>query len=233
VAKRRKPIVIDVPTEDPNATARPDAESRAVAEHPEFRALIAGSRRRSAAGERGRPAEEVFRELGLTEDGEASGEPDTGNGHPAPARRRWESSAPAAPAYRVKAVIRRDSRYLLAQHNNRRPENQGRWTFLGGLIDPDDASPSQALIRELREELRVTGRVTGEVGWFPYQDNPGPCLVLLADFEGEPRPNEEILALRWYTRAEVEALGRAGLLQMGLELEAIAQAERLSALNAG
>ncbi|MDQ3699993.1 MAG: NUDIX domain-containing protein [Chloroflexota bacterium] len=147
--------------------------------------------------------------------------------------RPGRSTPATAPAYRVKAVIRRDSRYLLAQHNNRRPETQGKWTFLGGLIDPDDASPSQALVRELWEELRVTGRVVGEVGQFPYEDNPGPCVVLLADFEGEPRPNEEILALRWYTREEVEALGRAGLLQMGLELEAIAQAERMVALNAG
>jgi 8-oxo-dGTP pyrophosphatase MutT (NUDIX family) len=135
-------------------------------------------------------------------------------------------AAPAAPPYRVKAVIRREGRYLLAVHNNRIPENKGKWTFLGGLIDPPDPSPAAALVRELREELDVAGRVLGEVGRYPHKNDPGPCVVLLADFEGEPRPNEELLALRWFTPEEVAAIGRAGLLQMGLELNAIARAER-------
>jgi 8-oxo-dGTP pyrophosphatase MutT (NUDIX family) len=136
------------------------------------------------------------------------------------------SSAGAAPPYRVKAVIRREGRYLLAVHNNRIPENKGKWTFLGGLIDPPDPSPAAALVRELREELDVAGRVLGEVGRYRHKNDPGPCVVLLADFEGEPRPNEELLALRWFTPEEVAAIGRAGLLQMGLELNAIALAER-------
>jgi 8-oxo-dGTP pyrophosphatase MutT (NUDIX family) len=131
-----------------------------------------------------------------------------------------------APPFRVKAVIRRGGRYLLAMHNNRVPENKGKWTFLGGLIDPGDATPAHALVRELREELEVSGRVLGEVGNFAHASDPGPCVVLLADFDGEPRPNEEILALRWFTREQVEAIGRAGLLHMGLELEAITRAER-------
>lgn len=80
-------------------------------------------------------------------------------------------------------------------------------------------------MRELREELDVAGRVLAEVGRYRYAKDPGPCVVLLAGFAGEPRPNEELLALRWFTRDEVEAIGRAGLLQIGLELDAIARAE--------
>lgn len=38
---------------------------------------------------------------------------------------------PGAPPYRVKAVIRRDGWYLLAVHNNRVPENKGKWNFPG------------------------------------------------------------------------------------------------------
>ena len=138
-----------------------------------------------------------------------------------------DASEPETPPFRVKAVIRRGGRYLLAVHNNRVPENKGKWTFLGGLIDPPDPSPEAALVRELREELGVAGRVLGEVGRYPHRSDPGSCVVLLADFEGEPRPNEELLALRWFTRDEVEAIGRAGLLQMGLELDAIGRAEQL------
>jgi 8-oxo-dGTP pyrophosphatase MutT (NUDIX family) len=139
----------------------------------------------------------------------------------------------SAVTFRVKAVIRRGDRYLLAVHDNRKPENKGKWTFLGGLIDPPDPSPAAALVRELREELGVAGRVLGEVGRFPYRDDPGPCAVLLADFDGEPRPNEELVALRWFTRGEVAAIGCAGLLHMGFELDAIALADRLSDASRG
>ena len=127
---------------------------------------------------------------------------------------------------RVKAVIQRDSRYLLALHNNRLPENKGKWTFLGGLIEPADTSPEDALLRELREELQVTGRVLGQVGTFAYRGRG--CVVLVATIEGEPRPSpDEVLALRWFTRDEIEDLARANLLHMGFELEALDRAAAL------
>jgi hypothetical protein len=46
----------------------------------------------------------------------------------------------ARTAARVKVVIEREGRYLLALHHNRVPENKGKWTFLGGLIDATDVS---------------------------------------------------------------------------------------------
>ena len=128
-------------------------------------------------------------------------------------------AATAEPA-RVKAVIERGGRYLLALHNNHVPENKGKWTFVGGLVDPTDASPEAALLRELREELRVEGRILGTVGTFPYRDHT--CLVLAAAFPGEPQPSpDEILALRWFTRREIEGIAQANLLHMGFELEAL------------
>lgn len=131
---------------------------------------------------------------------------------------------------RVKAVIERDGRYLLAVHNNHRPENKGKWTFVGGLIDPTDASPEAALLRELREELQVEGRVLGTVGTFPYRDHT--CLVLAASFEGEPQPcADEILALRWFTRREVDGIAQANLLHMRFEIEALDRARAV--LNPG
>ena len=52
----------------------------------------------------------------------------------------------------------------------------------------------------------------GRGGALRLPGRPGSCVVLLAGFDGEPRPNEELVALRWFTREEVEAIGRAGLL---------------------
>ena len=128
-------------------------------------------------------------------------------------------AAPDAPV-RVKAVIEHGGRYLLAVHNNRVPENKGKWTFLGGMIDPADASPEAALVRELREELAVEGRVLGRVGTYAHRG--GGCVVVRAAFQGEPQPSaDEILALRWFTWDELEGVARANLFHMGFELEAI------------
>ncbi|CAN5140542.1 hypothetical protein BH23CHL1_BH23CHL1_23480 [soil metagenome] len=78
---------------------------------------------------------------------------------------------------RVKAVIQRDGQYLLAQHDNRRPENIGKWTFLGGWIDPADASPEDTV-----------GVSSGR-----SCKSPGACLAELAASPGTP----ETLALAW------------------------------------
>ncbi len=137
--------------------------------------------------------------------------------------RQAVEAAPAAAPVRVKAIIERDGRYLLAVHNNYVPENKGKWTFLGGMIDPTDASPEAALVRELHEELTVEGRVLERVGTYAYRS--GGCVVVRAAFEGEPRPSaDEILALRWFTRDELEGVARAKLFHMGFELEAIDRA---------
>lgn len=129
---------------------------------------------------------------------------------------------------RVKAVIQRDGQYLLAQHDNRRPENIGKWTFLGGWLDPADASPEDTVVREFWEELQVTGRVLGRIGSFAWNfRDPGPCLVFLVDIEGEPVPNEELLDLRWYSRDEINQLHESNLLHMGIVCEAIERALHL------
>lgn len=81
---------------------------------------------------------------------------------------------------------------------------------------------------ELREELGIAGQALGEVGRYSQAGHPGPCVVLLADFDRTPYPNGEIFALRRFTRDQVEALVRAGPLRMGLELDAIARGARQS-----
>src|SRR5688500_18765208 len=140
-----------------------------------------------------------------------------------------EALSPTLPPVRVKAIIESDGRYLLAIHNNYVPENKGKWTFLGGMIDPTDPSPEAALVRELREELAVEGQVLSRVGTFVYKTTG--CAVVRATFVGEPRPDaDEILALRWFTRDELEGVARANLLHMGFELEAI---DRMRSDNRG
>jgi hypothetical protein len=68
----REPVADNAAARGLNGEGQPDAESRAVAGHEGFQTLIAESRRRSAAGDRGRDAEDIFRELGIAEDAEGA-----------------------------------------------------------------------------------------------------------------------------------------------------------------
>ena len=145
------------------------------------------------------------------------------------AAERIDGTEAALTPVRVKGVIERDGRYLLALHNNRIPENKGKWTFLGGMIDPDDRSHEHTLIRELQEELQVAGRVHGQVGVFPYKGSG--VVVLLASFDGEPQPDpDEILAVRWFTRHQIDGLAQAGLLHMGTEIDVLDVLDRATSL---
>ena len=69
----RKPVVIDAPDVPADEAGPGDAESQAVAAHPEFQRVIAEGRKAFKRGE-GVDAEDVFRELCIDEHG---GEKDT------------------------------------------------------------------------------------------------------------------------------------------------------------
>jgi len=102
----------------------------------------------------------------------------------------------------VGAAIVRAGR-VLATRRTRPPEAAGRWELPGGKVEPGE-DPEQALVREVREELgctvRVTGTLTGE-----QQIRPGVSLrVLLAELvDGEPIPHEHD-ALRWLGSEELK-----------------------------
>ena len=68
MSDKRKPIVIDAPHVPPSKAGPRDAESRAVASHPEFQALITEGRRNRAAG-KGLTAADVFDEPEAEEEG--------------------------------------------------------------------------------------------------------------------------------------------------------------------
>lgn len=67
----------------------------------------------------------------------------------------------------VGAAIIRDGRVFCAQRGAGK-QVAGRWEFPGGKIEPGE-TPQQALVREIREELRCTVRVGARV---ETTDNP-------------------------------------------------------------
>src|SRR6187551_1677441 len=68
---------------------------------------------------------------------------------------------------RVRCVLMRGGRYLLAQHNSRRRERIGRWGLPGGRLRPAE-KPKACLRRELIEEFGADELLA--IGWFTYEE---------------------------------------------------------------
>ncbi len=110
----------------------------------------------------------------------------------------------------VCAVISDESgRYLVA----RRPQGKalaGKWEFPGGKVEPGE-EPSEALRREIEEELGVTISVMDPLTEVVHHDNSG-CIRLLPFSarlnDGVPRAIEHE-SIRWVSLKELMALDLA------------------------
>jgi 8-oxo-dGTP diphosphatase len=115
------------------------------------------------------------------------------------------------------AIIERDGRWLMARRL-RGTHLEGLWEFPGGKVDPGETLEA-CLVRELAEELGVTGRA-GALRWSTAHDYPAKRVELHfydCTIEGEPRPllGQE---LRWVSASELATLpvpeGDAGLVAL-------------------
>jgi 8-oxo-dGTP pyrophosphatase MutT (NUDIX family) len=114
----------------------------------------------------------------------------------------------------------RDRRYLLAQHNTRRPEKLGKWGLPGGKMKKPEA-PKAALRRELVEELRLEVPYLVELGDWLLRGQTHRVFGCEIDRAVGWFDTEEILGIAWFSFDEVAALEEAGQLQKGFELGAI------------
>ena len=87
----------------------------------------------------------------------------------APQRSRKPAPQSSSPVDRVRCVLLRDQRYLLAQHNSRRRENRSRWGLAGGRVR-DRENPQECLRRELMEELGCRVPYLIELGDWQHRD---------------------------------------------------------------
>jgi 8-oxo-dGTP diphosphatase len=98
----------------------------------------------------------------------------------------------------VAAIIEQGGRILICR---RRPDGAHplKWEFPGGKVEPGEL-PSDALRRELVEELAITAEIGPEVTRYEYT-YPGKKPILLifyrvTRFDGEPR-NQVFHQIQW------------------------------------
>jgi len=77
----------------------------------------------------------------------------------------------------VAAVIERDGLALIAQRRNEGPHAL-KWEFPGGKVEPGE-SPTNALLRELEEELAIHAQIGDEIMRYEYQYPGRPPILLI------------------------------------------------------
>lgn len=99
------------------------------------------------------------------------------------------------------AAILHDGAILLAQRTYP-PELAGMWELPGGKVHEGEL-PTEALRRELEEELGVTAAVGSRIGVdVPVGDSFMLRAYLVRVINGEPEPLEHA-AVRWFSAAEL------------------------------
>jgi 8-oxo-dGTP pyrophosphatase MutT (NUDIX family) len=126
---------------------------------------------------------------------------------------------------RVRCVLARDGRYLLARHNSRRRSNRSRWGLAGGRVR-DRENPQECLRREIMEELRCRVPDLVPLGDWEHRDETHRVFGCEIAENIETFDKEELRAIAWFTFAEVVELAAADRLRTGFELPAIAAFER-------
>lgn len=101
----------------------------------------------------------------------------------------------------VGAAVVRDGRVLAARRTRPAPA-AGRWELPGGKAEPGE-SPTDALVREVAEELAVDVEVVGWLdGAVPVSAELELRVAHVRLVHGEPRPTEHD-AVRWLAADEL------------------------------
>jgi 8-oxo-dGTP pyrophosphatase MutT (NUDIX family) len=126
---------------------------------------------------------------------------------------------------RVRCVLMRGDRYLLAQHNSRRRDSLGRWGLPGGRLRPGE-KPKACLRRELVEELDCRVPSLVRLGDWLHDGEQHRVFGCELDEPIETFAGGELLAIGWFTYQEIAELALAHKLWTGFELAAITEFRR-------
>jgi 8-oxo-dGTP diphosphatase len=107
----------------------------------------------------------------------------------------------------VTGLLRRDGRALLVHRSPRRRWYPDAWDLPGGHVEHNE-TPSEALQRELREELGIRAIVTGDPYAHLQGDDFNMDIWVIDRWHGEPanREPQEHDALAWLNHPELDGL---------------------------
>jgi mutator protein MutT len=115
------------------------------------------------------------------------------------------------------AVVFDAQRRVLLVRRGRAP-SAGEWTLPGGRVEPGE-TPEQAVVRELREETAIEGRIVAALGVMVIERQNGGVGAGVAvryaihEFAMEPvgdaapRAGDDAADARWVARDELTRLG--------------------------
>lgn len=121
---------------------------------------------------------------------------------------------------RVRCVLMRGERYLLAQHNSKRPEKVGLWGLPGGRLRGTE-KPKACLRRELVEELGCYVPRLVRLGDWLHDGEQHRVYGCELEEPIETFAGDELLAIGWFTYEEIADLAVASKLRTGFELAAV------------
>ncbi len=123
----------------------------------------------------------------------------------------------------VRCILDKYDRYLLAQHNNHRPETIGKWGLPGGHIDKGEDFLT-TVNREILEEFKIELSHWQEIADYNYLKSLHK--VFATRYSGTSKLNfdkKEILAIRWVNFEELQELSQKDMLHTGFELAAVSK----------
>jgi 8-oxo-dGTP pyrophosphatase MutT (NUDIX family) len=126
---------------------------------------------------------------------------------------------------RVRCVLMRGGRFLLAQHNSRKRANLGRWGLPGGRLRAQE-KPKACLRRELLEELDCRVPDLVRLGDWLHDGEQHRVFGCTIEKPIDSFNGKELLAIGWFGYEEVVELAVAGKLRTGFELPAIVEFQR-------
>ena len=118
--------------------------------------------------------------------------------------RYWPSSFPGA-----QGILERDGRVLLAQRALE--PRKGHWDLPGGFLTEGE-DPGEGVKREFLEEtgLAVEPVELMRIDIEPYADRFVFSVTWIVTGDGEPRPADDVAALRWFGPGELPEMAFPG-----------------------
>ena len=93
-------------------------------------------------------------------------------------------------------VMDKNNRILLGRHST------GRMAFAGGHMDMADGDKSTCALRELKEEMGITGHNPQKV-WSGKLNGNECDVFLVGSFTGEPKSTDEIKSPKWFETQDI------------------------------